>query len=318
MLFVVVLAVAAIRHFGGEGGRARTAAGGGGPTPVPWIDEPAPSPTPATTTTLVPVTSPPCKASDIRVVGIEDGAATGHASHEVRLRNSGKATCGLDGYPTIAAISDQGPLDDYSNGTFFPDPVPADIPRHAEGVVIFETSHGCEATLDRRGPVYHDVQILMPGGGYLAIPGLELDGVCGIGVSLLGQPSQAEASPPSPEPGSLASLDVTTTMPRRVRAGDVVRFEITLMNRTSLPVRLEPCPGYRIALYTVDKGSVDRTYALNCRGSGEIPAAGERAFAMVLRIPDAATGSAKFSWSMFDWGGPSTGAPVEVRRGQVL
>ncbi len=311
-LMVVAAVTVAMTRDGDDGKRVRTTEGPRYAV-VPWIDEPAPPPVPTTTTTLPPVIAPPCTAEDIRVDEVSAEGATGHLGHTVRLRNAGTRACSLHGYPTVTATSAQGPLDDYRQGTFFPAPIPADIAPGAGGIVIIETTSVCIDDRHQAGPLYRDVHISMPGGGYVAVPDLELDATCGLWVSQLGVwPDSAGQPPPGPAPGSLATLKATSTIPQHLRAGEVAHFEVTLANQTPVSVHLDPCPGYRLVLYTM-AGPVDRTYLLNCRDAPEIPAGGERVFDMVARVPDdAERGVAKFSWSMLDWGGPSTGAAVEV------
>lgn len=309
-VIAAVVGVAATVMVGGDGGGqdVRTVDGTGF---VPWVNDPAPPPAPTTTAPPAPVpTSAPCRAQELRASLGATKAALGTTSQEVRLRNVGAEPCWLDGYPTVNAISDNGYLDDQAQGTYFPDPGAGEVPPGSEGLVIFE---GCPMSATRPETVYREVSLTLPGGGSLPVPGLELP--CPPTVSRLGvadAPPRGIAEPASPAPGSLASLQAELAeLPDRVAPGSTLRFEVVLANPTPVPVALDPCPGYSILLAPAGP-PVEAS--LNCRPARTIPPGGRVRFEMRLDVPEgpAASDMAKLSWSMSAWGGPSTGAAVEI------
>lgn len=312
----IVAGVAAIVTVDGGGGGqdVRTV---GEPDVVPWVDNPAPPPVPTTTPTPAPEpTSARCRAEDLEASLGRAGVTMGHTSKEVRLRNVGVRPCWLDGYPTVNAVSDNGYLADQGMGTFFPDPGAGEVAPGGEGLVIFEV---CPPSADppRAAAVYRDVSLTLPGGGggFLPVPELELE--CGARVSRLGVADAPPRVPVTerepPAPGSLASLRAElAALPERVAPGTKLRFQVVLANPTAVPVALDPCPGYSIAL----DGGAAVSAALNCGPAGTIPPGARVRFEMRydLQGEDAIVtgGVAKLSWSMSAWGGPSTGAAVKI------
>lgn len=310
----VVAGVAAIVTVDGDGGRqdVRTV---DGPGVVPWVDDPAPPPVPTTPPPSAPEpTSAPCRAQDLRASLGRAGAMMGHTSQEVRLRNVATEPCWLDGYPTVNAVSDDGPLADQFMGTSFPDPGAGEVAPGGEGLVIFE---GCSTSAGppRAAAVYRDVSLTLPGGGFLPVPGLELE--CGARVSRLGVADAPPRLPVTerepPAPGSLASLRAElAALPEQVAPGATLRFEVVLANPTAVPVALDPCPGYSIDLAP---GGTEVSAALNCRPVGAIPPGGRVRFEMRYDLEEevAATGGVtRLSWSMSAWGGPSRGAELRI------
>lgn len=278
---------------------------------VPWIDAPAPPPVPPTTTTAPPLTGPACRAESLAVVDVVVAGAGGHTSTGVRFANSGGAPCSVSGTPPGLSGTVDGRRVAIPAGypTYFPDPRPGDLLPGDEEIVIIQTDSACEQ-YPAGGPVYRDVRIEMPGGGLLAVPAIEVNASCGVAVGTVGLADAPrvglEPRPPA-APGSLAALEAQVESPASARPGQELRFVVTLSNGTDVPVRLVPCPGYRVTLVASGARAEER-YLLNCSVIETVPPSGNIRFEIRVRVPEGAEpGTARLGWDMSDWGGPVGG-----------
>ena len=115
--------------------------------------------------------------------------------------------------------------------------------------------------------------------------------------------------------GSAGKLSAHAHVPDGFRAGNVLRYTVTLSNPTKTTVRLDPCPGYSESLYASGL-VVRRSFALNCRSVHAIPTHGQVEYAMQLSVPRRAKpGNAKFLWELDTPTGPFAGEVVQVTTG---
>ena len=114
--------------------------------------------------------------------------------------------------------------------------------------------------------------------------------------------------PPPPVPHRLVA---TISAPAQVRAGERLRYTVTLRNITGQPVTFgSVCPSYFESGGRGNQLFAKEGYALNCHPVRAIPAGGTVTFAMELAVtPSAALGENSFSWEL----GPDFDADTSAR-----
>jgi hypothetical protein len=297
-----VLIVGGVATFG-EGGSARVAppvASSTAPAVVPWVDTPgvitSPSyaPSPVATARFSA-----CTADQLTALPDTSGAATGNLGDTLTFRNSSTSPCSLSGYPTSLVGTSRGQQAtlDARHGTFFDQMTedPSNLqPGQTSNLVIGTDEHciyGPQVGQPAKTPrMYDAVEVGVPGGGVVHSPA-NFDGACGTSVSTFGQIPDFAQKLVSPYPG----LSATLSLPRTAVAGEVLHYEVTLINRTDQTIRLEPCPTFVVSTFT-DLSNHD-AYALNCAVVGELSAGTARVFAMELMTPTH-LGLTKFGWSI--------------------
>ena len=133
------------------------------------------------------------------------------------------------------------------------------------------------------------VKIAITGVGTLtiAIPDEPAGYRCqGVGVGAFADPPIEDNSPPEPP-----VPDPSIAAPSKVKAGDQLRFVVTLSNPTKLPIDLRAhCPNYEEELFAdMQSGSPPlggkHFYRLNCEAAGILMPGKPLPFAMVLQVP---------------------------------
>jgi hypothetical protein len=287
----------------GEGGSARVAPAvdsSKDPAVVPWVDTPgvitSPSyaPSPVATARF-----PACRADQLTALPDKSGAATGNVGDTLTFRNSSTNPCSLSGYPTSLVGRSRGQQEtlDARHGTFFDQMTedPSNLqPGQTSGLVI-GTDENCiynpQVGQPAKTPrLYDAVTVGVPGGGVVH-SSASFDGACGTSVSTFGQMPDFAQKLVSPYPG----LSATLSLPSTAVAGEVLHYEVTLINRSAQPIQLDPCPTFVVSTYA---GLSNRdAYVLNCAVAGELSAGAARVFAMELRTPTH-LGFSKFGWSI--------------------
>jgi hypothetical protein len=275
---------------------------------VPWVNRPLPRyHVPDAVLQRYPTSAPPCRASRLHVTQGRSGAGLGNDLEELVFRNLGARPCLLRGYPTIESAGRE--LRPQRGGTYFGQLVPADLAPHGRVFLDLATGVNCDNGL-RRATVYRSLVFTLPGGGRVAAPGVAIREVCGLSISEFGR--QERWVQPAAKPGSAGTLLVSMRVPSRAHAGALFRYTVILRNPTKRTVELRPCPGYTQGLFTT-RGSVERSYALNCDTVHAIPPGGRVRYAMQVHVPSTAPASyAKLGWNLDTPTGPFTGAAVQV------
>ncbi len=268
---------------------------------IPWIDDPAPryqaptaSPTPAAATD-----ARPCTATDV-TAGFADGeGAGGHLEYAVRFRNISGSTCVLKGYPHVTATEAGQPEVVGTDGSFFPTTGTANMPPGHATLLGLETDTYCSANPGGGPglPLYHHVNITLPGGGTVALNQASdgLDVTCGLHVTPFFAPQPAQAQPEPHDP--LSDLQVALDVPKAVPAGTTLTYVAALTNPTDQVISLKRCPGYLEA--GVGPPPVKEAYALNCSPVHAIAPKATIRFEMRLHVPDQApAGTFTFRWSL--------------------
>ncbi len=295
---------------------------------IPWLSLPALSTTTTTSTTTTLAPARPCIARNLKAAAGQGGAGLGNDLSVVLFTNVGP-TCRLSGYPDLmGSTATHGPalLTVGKNGTYFGDLIPANLTHGQRGHLLLGTADGCNAlnepsqSLDManvRADTYHAVTVLLPGdNGSIVVDHVTFDVACGLDESQLGvrPPTAGEINAP---PGSLASLQSSTSKPAKAQFGTVMRYTVTLFNPTSKTVVWQRCPNYtELVLTTPDIGKsrrFSRTYELNCAQAKNIPPGHSDTFTMELPLGRAQRSSeAKFSWELDTGYGPYSGRGLYV------
>jgi len=275
---------------------------------VPWVNRPLPRyHLPIAVLQRYPTSAPPCRASQVRVTQGRSGAGLGNDLEELVFANVGARPCLLRGYPTIE--SEGRELHPQRGGTYFGQLVSADL--QPRGRVFLDLATGVNCDNGRRPPtLYHRLVFTLPAGGRVGAPAVTIREVCGLSLSEFGLPERWVQ--PVAAPGSAGTLLASLHIPSRTRAGRLLRYTVTLRNPTTRMVDLHACPGYTEGLFTT-RGSVERSYALNCDSVHAIPAGGRVRFAMLIMVPRTApAGYAKLGWSLDTPTGPFTGTALQI------
>ena len=288
-----------------------------GPQLVAWVDRPASAyvaPTP--TASPPPPDARPCTPADLVATSGWLGPAAGNVNLPVTLTNTARTECILNGYPTLAGISDSGAVTPLrtAHGSYFGDPGPTEPIRPGQAAAVnISTSSGCTASQHRTSLEYPRLRIGLPRGGTIDVPGHSLSMACGTSVSRFGVPSDlrpAENPPSSP-------LTATISAAPLARAGQIFRYTVTLTNTGTIAYRLDPCPAYYESVYgftSHGRVGVERNYYLNCDAAKVLPAGGSTTFDMQIDLPVEmpANSPAKCGWSLHGVDEPGAGTVVQI------
>jgi hypothetical protein len=283
------------------------------PGVVAWVNRPAPaySPPPSQASPY-PTSAPRCLATQLRASAGPSGAAAGNRSDVITLTNVGP-TCLLDGRPVVTGLNAAGQRVSLSPrpNTFFGPLLPADIPQGAHGYIYFGIASLCGSGAEQSTSTeYRALAFDLPSGGRLSSQLTLTVGSCGLTMDDMGLPAPVSTQP-SPNPGTLGTLNVHVDLPAAVRAGDTLRYTVVLYNPTATPVSLSNCPSYTEILGYPNNRSL--SFMLNCDQVKAIPPGANVVYAMELKVPaDAATGTSKFGWHLNDPDGPFAGGAVTI------
>jgi hypothetical protein len=300
--------IGVVRHYA-QPSPAETPSPSTSPGLVPWRELPqtgttlptvvtSPSPDPSLARTL-----PPCRAEDLRVSAPRAGAAGGTRTLTVEFRAPARA-CRLDGYPSVR------PLD--AAGRPVAVPVELDVPEYGNPVALGGTAVALLELAWTSSWCADEVDVatlrlaLREAGGTVAIDGFGRSQCYGVPDSGTTAPIRvAEFRPEHFTPGQMGSqfdeLSVKATLPATAKAGEVMRFRVTLTAPADHDVVLDPCPDFSIAI-----GNTSVAYALNCAavayrdaaGRPYLPAGVPVAFAMQFEVPPEAHPGAKVVWQL--------------------
>lgn len=257
---------------------------------VPWVDQVA-APYQAPT---APLPSAPaidaraCTAGDVTASLADGNGAGGHLVRYVRFRNTSTSTCVLDGYPHVTASEPGHPSVAGTDGSFFPTDGTANMRPGQDTYLGVETDTFCAARPDGGppGPLYHQLDITLPGGGTVTVndTARSVDVSCGLHLTRFFH----QQSEPRPAHDPLSDLTVSLEVPPAVAAGSALIYIADLTNPTDTAVSLARCPGYVEA--ASGPAHVKELYGLNCANIAAIAGHGTVRFEMRLHIPAHAVG----------------------------
>jgi hypothetical protein len=119
--------------------------------------------------------------------------------------------------------------------------------------------------------------------------------------------------PPAPAPGTVASLSAHLEIPKTVKVGESLHYQVMLENQSNKTVTFRPCPIYKEVI-TVFKGmkgkSSSQVLALNCTTIQFIKPYQKITYQMVISMPSE-PGSAKFGWHIAP-DGPFVGTALTI------
>jgi hypothetical protein len=295
---------------------------------VPWLPTPAthhrplPSPPSPRSPIPVPAGTPPCTARQLEAAVTFGGAAGGHVSTPVILRNRGVSACSLQGLADVGVVDAAGSLLAQALGagggrTFFPDgpvvPVlmePGTAPLRSGEPVPGEGERGqAWMNLDWYDCRHRQAALVLvdlpAGGGRISAPyslTTPYWPVCdspghGADSGLLRGPLSPSGLQPPPVL-ALIAVAITIAAPAPVRRGSTARYTVALLNRSQADYRLDPCPDYAEIL---GQKQAMATYQLNCGPVGTLKPGASATFEMHLAVPATlAPGTMNLSWSLDD------------------
>ena len=260
---------------------------------VPWADDPVaiPSPTPP----ALPAGVPLCTASDVVGRAGQHGVGLGSFHLAVNFYARPGLRCALRYGPQVLGLRADGTTQTVSRGATsgYANPI-AVVTSTVGASVDVSAGDSCPAILAGRHDVLSTLRITMPGGGVVdvTVPS-GFDDECGGGADYFTTMTPETIPPPSP-------LTATMDAPPTVRAGDLLRYTVTLANPTDTPVSFDPCPTYTESVATF--GGPGKTtftqlrYRLDCSTVQSIAPRSAVTYAMQLAVPaDQLPGSAKFT-----------------------
>jgi len=252
----------------------------------------------------------PCADADLHIAIGHQGARKGFATQEIRVTNLAADGCFLAGAPGVQLLpANAAPrtLAIHQNALA---KVQEQTPLGAgdTAVILIGAPGACEAAVGPKRNVTTRLQILPPGGGKRTLNNAYVDTLCGDAAVLHLHVENKEPAPTSP----LAQLDGAVTLDAPAKAGEAMRYTVTLRNPTGAAVSLSPCPTYTQSLYANGVATTN-TMVLNCGGSAsEIAARSSVTFEMQLALPaNVPAGDAKLSWQLRN--GPAVGSLTSVR-----
>jgi len=279
---------------------------------VPWLPLAADlTPIPVASPQAVPVPpgTPVCTLADLDGAFIGRNGAGGHALASFAFSGRRSQACQVEGTPSVALLDAAGrDLGFKDRAPFFTDELsgpalvqPGPAPSEGEGLKYGQAGFTIdwvsqpEACPGEAGSQIGIVRVGMANVGTFIfhLPLVPIAYACqGVGVgALAGPPIQVE----SPEP---PVLDPAIAAPTKVKAGEQLKYLVSLTNPTKLPLDLRrSCPNYEEELFAdTVHGSPPlggkHFYALNCKAAGMLEPGKPMSFAMVLQVPaDAAPGS---------------------------
>jgi hypothetical protein len=277
---------------------------------VPWLPLAAdltPLPVSSPQAAPVPMGTPACTLAQLEPAFVGSNGAGGHVLTSFGFATRGVNACRLDGTPTITLLDASGHDLAFKNrAPFFPNEVsgpalvdPGPMPTFGTGFkdgqarLTIDWISQPEACQGETAAMVAKVRIAISGVGTLTIriPDEPAGYRCqGVGVGALADPPIEDNSPPEPP-----APDPSIAAPSKVKAGDQLRFVVTLSNPTKLPIDLRAhCPNYEEELFfDIQAGSPPlggkHFYGLNCEAAGILMPGKPMAFAMVLQVPADAT-----------------------------
>ena len=280
-------------------------AGSATPTPIPWLPLTAGPPLfPTPPPLVIPPDTPPCRATDLVIqLGGSFPPGSGVPYTVIQLRNRTASRCLLNGVAGVRLLSAGGneivltyqPISDWPDWRkrpvlLAPHAEDPDLNGPDQAAVTLEwlaSSYAATQGCPHRAASASAVALRLPGDSLettVTIPGEPLI-PCNSPILVTPfQPFNFPEPPPVPH-----RLVATLEAPPQVRAGNHLRYTVTLQNITSTPVTLGPaCPSYVEGGWKDDPRLGEQSYALNCRPVGAIPAGGSVTFAMELAVPPSA------------------------------
>ncbi|TAN25137.1 MAG: hypothetical protein EPN30_05255 [Actinomycetota bacterium] len=274
---------------------------------VPWVDKPATIPT---TTVVAPPLSATCKPADLKAGAASFGLATAQEGWRVPITNTGNQPCSLPDYlSTITAVGPDGSRVTLSNGPMIQPAPPITIPQGGKVAFGIISRAWCDTVgLVQPSEHYSFVEVGIPA-GTLDLPNLNLK-LCSNKIF---SGFQEPISVPAPLPGTVASLAAHLDIPKSVKAGSRLDYEVVLENKSNETVNLNPCPVYQevITVFVGMNGkSSSRTLELNCTTIKVIKPYQKITYEMMITVPSE-LGAAKFGWHIAP-GGPYVGAALTI------
>ncbi len=111
------------------------------------------------------------------------------------------------------------------------------------------------------------------------------------------------------DPGSLGSLDAVARVPKEVRIGQVLTYQVELFNHTNFPVHLDPCPEFTQDLGTITFAAIKTFHEasfrglLNCEAAPkEIAPRSSVSFAIQLGTGGSVAGNGQLTWELLSGG----------------
>jgi hypothetical protein len=264
---------------------------------IPWIPA-APPPTPH------PPLAPACRAAQLQVVSVNVEGATGSLAGGVNLRNAG-APCSLAGRPKLTFDSSAPvaprtwlPFHNIRPGLPWTFSLRA-IPTGAQVGFSFWWSNWC-------APEPPGMLVGLPHDGGVVRATFHGTPRCDSAIEASTISATAFVQDP-PQPSAKTHLPFAIAFTQgayAVRAGSVLRFELTMRNTSGKPFRFGKCPAYVESL--VNTTTINEAHVLNCRPAATIAPGASRVFAMRMRVPRRAAGE---NWELSFELGPDTYKP---------
>jgi hypothetical protein len=282
--------------------------------PVPWLPLPAditPTPIASPQAVRVPPDTPVCTASELKGAYTGSNGATGHVEVSFAFASSGMKACYVEGTPAITLLDAAGhDLGFKNHAPYFadevsgpalvqpgPTPVPYEGLKYGQARLTIDWVSQPEACPPGEpASQVSAVRMVIANVGTFTfqIPPTPVAYACqGVGVGDLAEPPLQVEAPPEP-----AVPEPAIVAPAKVKAGEQLKYVVTLTNPTKQPIDLRRnCPNYEEELFAdIVRGSPPlggkHFYALNCKAAGVLEVGKPMSFAMVLQVPaDAVPGS---------------------------
>jgi hypothetical protein len=228
------------------------------------------------------------------------GVGLGNILLRVNFTNVSQVPCQLSGRAWVEGVDVSGrtvTLPVTGSGTYFDDPIPADIAPGDSGYLNIGMANSGNCPGAPAETTYRSLRFQLPGGGSIPTE-LSASKACGVlEISGLGKEPGAVVEP-GPSPGSIGTLRVTVQdFPRQARVGTTLHFMVLLANASDVAVSLSPCPSFTQVVNVEGKLAVRSVY-LNCDHVAVIPSGQTVRYAMEMDVPQDA---AHFPFAKWFW-----------------
>lgn len=237
------------------------------------------------------------------------GFATAQEGWRVPITNTGTGACSIPDYlSTVTAVGPNGTRATLSNGPLMQPAPPVTVPPDGSVTFLILSRAWCDSVgLIPPSQHYGSIELALPT-GTLDLSHLNLK-LCN---SQIFSGFQEPISALTPAPGTVASLTGHLEIPKTVKAGSLLHYQVVLENQSNKAVELQPCPVYEEGI-TALGGPIQTSFhslELNCTSVRSIQPHDQITYQMVIPVP-AEPGPAKFSWQIAP-GGPHVGVALTI------
>jgi Protein of unknown function (DUF4232) len=274
---------------------------------IPWLNQPVALPS-AGTAAASAAHDQACTSADLAVKQVRRGIVEyGTYAYTYSATNVSTQACYISGYPAIQMAGKTIPHGFNGLGVTTGALAPG---ASASFAVVQTPAAACVGTSTAsQRQAKTEVLRMSFGAGHAAVAAKTSSILVNDCVTTTVTPvGLAPGAPTVPDP--LAALTVKLNSPASAKAGQTIRFTVTLTNPTSHEVRFSGCPSYEIGISSTRAWV--RAYRLNC-AQPAIRAHESASYEMQYTVPASTpAGTAKIGWFLLDPARTGAGGGITI------